>query len=469
MASWQPKVSVVIPAYNQARFLGEAIRSVLNQSYENIEVLVVNDASPDDTSQVVRNFNDPRVNLITHEENQGLPAARNTGICAASGDLIALLDADDYFHPEKLQSHVNSLVRNPEVGVTYNARYELQHSSNEIRELYRPPLILDLKDFILGFPIAPSDIVIRKEWALRVGLFDERFVCGGEDLDFFCRLALADCQFASVNRALTYRRFHSGRRRKNLACRLDDYFLALEKTFDDQRCPKEVVLLRKQARSNHYLEVASYALVQDEIDLGQEVIREVIDLDPTWLSGSPSRLMGYFLNFGIKDETQDHQEQLMKFITNLLPEAQACSDEYDWAVAQGYLLKGVRAIIWNRCEEGENYLAQAKIKGACIDESFIQKLTALLLSYELEFGGEKTCSLLQRLSPHIRMIGSSSSLRKLRSCISVNRAFQDYSDENYLSVLSNIFWAVINNPKYLYNRGVYSIFFRSLLYSPQHL
>ena len=466
MASWQPKVSVVIPAYNQAEFLVKALQSVLNQTYTDFEIIVVDDASPDHTSEVVTQFDDPRVMFVTHEVNRGLPAARNTGIRAASGELIALLDADDYFHPQKLQAHVNFLTRNPEVGVSYNARYELQHSSSEIRELYRPPLILDLTDFVLGFPITPSDMVIRREWAFRVGLFDESCVCGGEDLDFLCRLALAGCQFASVNRALNFRRFHSGRRRKNLACRLDDYIRALEKTFDDQRCPKDVLLLRNQSRSNHYLEVASYALFQDEIDLGQEVVREVIGLDPSWLSGSPSRLMGYFLNFSIKDETQDHQEQLRKIINNLPPEGRGISEEYDWAVAQGYLLKGFRAIIWDRCEDAEIYLAQAKKCGARVDESSIQKLTSLLLSYELEFGEKKSQSILQKLSPFVIQIGTRSSNRRLRSCFFANRAFKYYREENYLNVLTNICWTIFNDPKYLTNRGINSIFYRSLLRKP---
>lgn len=94
-----PRFSVVIPAFNQASFVGETIKSVLDQTYSNFEIFVVNDASPDDTSDVVLKFKDPRVNLLEHEENLGLPAARNTGIRGSTGELIALLDADDLFHP----------------------------------------------------------------------------------------------------------------------------------------------------------------------------------------------------------------------------------------------------------------------------------------------------------------------------------------------------------------------------------
>ncbi|HRW06852.1 MAG TPA: glycosyltransferase family A protein, partial [Caldilineaceae bacterium] len=104
--SVQPKVSVLIPAYKQAAYLGAAIESVLNQSYHNFELIVVSDASPDHTDEVVARYPDPRLIFIEHEENQGLPAARNTGLRAATGEIFALLDADDLFHREKLAAHV---------------------------------------------------------------------------------------------------------------------------------------------------------------------------------------------------------------------------------------------------------------------------------------------------------------------------------------------------------------------------
>src|SRR5512145_2950370 len=120
-----PLVSVVIPSYNQAEFLADAIQSVLHQTYQNFEIIVVNDASPDNTDEVMKQFTDPRIKYIVHEKNQRLPATRNTGMNASQGEIIALLDADDLFHPEKLEAHVNFLKEHPEVGVSYNARFDL--------------------------------------------------------------------------------------------------------------------------------------------------------------------------------------------------------------------------------------------------------------------------------------------------------------------------------------------------------
>jgi glycosyltransferase involved in cell wall biosynthesis len=94
-----PTVSVIIPAYNGAEFLAATIQSVLDQTYSNFELIVVDDASTDDTSQVVQQFDDPRVKFIQHQENQGSDVARHTGLQASSGEIIAFLDQDDLFHP----------------------------------------------------------------------------------------------------------------------------------------------------------------------------------------------------------------------------------------------------------------------------------------------------------------------------------------------------------------------------------
>jgi len=85
MAEKAPKVSVVIPTYNRAHLVGRAIRSVLNQTYQDFEIIVVDDGSTDNTKEVVKSFNDPRIRYIRHEKNRGGSAARNTGIRAARG------------------------------------------------------------------------------------------------------------------------------------------------------------------------------------------------------------------------------------------------------------------------------------------------------------------------------------------------------------------------------------------------
>src|SRR5919112_291203 len=101
-----PLVSVVIPCYNQAHFLGEAIESVLAQSYPNFEIIVVDDGSTDDTSEVAGRY--PKVRLV-RQENQGLSGARNAGLARSEGEYVVFLDADDRLLPEALETGLEYL------------------------------------------------------------------------------------------------------------------------------------------------------------------------------------------------------------------------------------------------------------------------------------------------------------------------------------------------------------------------
>ena len=101
-----PAVSVIIPTYNRAEFLRLAITSVLNQTFQDFEIIVVDDASEDHTHEVMNNLNDKRIKYIRHEVNKRVSAARNTGVLHSSGDYIAFLDDDDEWLPSKLQRQV---------------------------------------------------------------------------------------------------------------------------------------------------------------------------------------------------------------------------------------------------------------------------------------------------------------------------------------------------------------------------
>jgi len=106
-----PTVSVIIPAYNAARFLAETLRSALGQTLGDIEVIVVDDGSKDDTAEVARSF--PAVRYV-HQKNAGVSAARNTGAAHATGEFLAFLDSDDLWHPDKLRQQVEALRQHPQ-------------------------------------------------------------------------------------------------------------------------------------------------------------------------------------------------------------------------------------------------------------------------------------------------------------------------------------------------------------------
>jgi glycosyltransferase involved in cell wall biosynthesis len=114
-----PRVSVVIPTYNAEKFIAKTIQSVLQQTYQDFEILVIDDESPDRSVEICRQFADPRIRIIS-QPNRGLPGARNTGIRAAKGEFIGFLDADDIWLPHKLAAHIQHFDRNPTVGISFS-------------------------------------------------------------------------------------------------------------------------------------------------------------------------------------------------------------------------------------------------------------------------------------------------------------------------------------------------------------
>lgn len=117
--SAEPLVSVIVPTYNRSGMLREAIQSILNQTFQHFEIIIINDAG-EDISPVVRAFNSPKIVYISHETNKGLAASRNTGIRAARGKYVAYLDDDDLFYPDHLETLVTFLEKNNKFKVAYS-------------------------------------------------------------------------------------------------------------------------------------------------------------------------------------------------------------------------------------------------------------------------------------------------------------------------------------------------------------
>lgn len=182
-------VSVVIPTYNCGQFLAAAIDSALCQTHKKFEVIVVNDGSNDDTSEVVRPFLS-RINYIV-QQNRGLSAARNAGIRESKGDFIAILDADDIWIPTKIEKQLKLFATNHKLGVVGCNGFYVDADGTVIGDFAKPCYsktqqlrALVLKNFVSG----GSEALIKKECFLRIGLFDEQLK-SAEDWDMWLRIA----------------------------------------------------------------------------------------------------------------------------------------------------------------------------------------------------------------------------------------------------------------------------------------
>jgi glycosyltransferase involved in cell wall biosynthesis len=457
-------VSVVVPAYGQARFLGEAVESVLNQTYRNVEVVIVNDASPDETDAVALSFTDRRVRYVRHDRNMGLPAARNSGIQASTGHLVALLDADDTFHPDKIGAHVALFERDPGIGAAYNGRFELNHSALTVREIWRPPATVGLEDFVRGFPFAPSETVVRREWLMRVGLFDPA-MGSAEDTDLPCRLALAGCRFSRVDRALNYRRYHSRRGRKNLPGRLADVRRAIDAVFADPRCPDGVRAIGSAALSHHLMVLVSLALMQEETRNAHDFLRQLVEVDPSCTEGDPCPLVSFLMMESVANDSVDHEQMLERMLAQFPASLGRLSGQHEWAVGRGYLWKGLRAALWERLDDGRRWIDRARESRAAIDEEFVQFVTSHLLDYEHEYGRETTLAALDRVASCLERLGPRRAAGWISGSYMFNRAFAAYHGGRVAEVPSLVMRGVVRAPAYLANRGVLKMLARSVAQS----
>jgi glycosyltransferase involved in cell wall biosynthesis len=197
-----PTISVILPTYNRAHVLARAILSVLNQEYDDFELIVIDDASTDETCQVVQSFEDTRIRYIRHPQNRGAAAARNTGIHAARGRYLAFQDSDDEWLPEKLARQVASLSDSPEkTGVAYsrcrlfnpNGTSRILPSRTQLGLRHLPFNIYHLEHDIYpaltrGNFVTTQSVLMKKKCIETVGMFDEslsRF----QDWDLWLRIA----------------------------------------------------------------------------------------------------------------------------------------------------------------------------------------------------------------------------------------------------------------------------------------
>ena len=182
-----PLVSVIIPNYNHAQYVGDAIWSVLTQEYRNFEIIVVDDGSTDNSREVIAQFGD-KVQYI-HQKNAGLSAARNTGIKASKGVLIGVLDADDMYESIFLSTLVAALQENPDADGVYCGYQFVDHKNNLLPQIEARPVDHDkLYDALLdGNFFVPESIFLRRYVYDNVGLFDETLrAC--EDWDVWLRV-----------------------------------------------------------------------------------------------------------------------------------------------------------------------------------------------------------------------------------------------------------------------------------------
>ncbi len=237
------KVSVIIPVYGVERYIAATIQSVLDQTYPNYEVLIIDDASPDKSIEICQQFTDPRIKII-RQPNRGLAGARNTGIRHAQGDYLAFLDADDLWLPDKLEKQVAHLENAPTVGVSFSRSAFIDEAGKPLGTYQMPKLKGITTPYLLcrnpiGNGSAP---LIRREVFAAIRFqdnlhgnvedfyFDENFR-QSEDIECWIRISIkTNWQIEGISQALTLYRVNAGGLSAQMLKQLDSWEKVIEKT-----------------------------------------------------------------------------------------------------------------------------------------------------------------------------------------------------------------------------------------------
>ena len=224
-----PLISVIIPTFNRAYLLYRAIKSVLQQTYKNLEIIIVDDGSKDNTEEIIRNISDKRIKYVKHSKNKGLSASRNTGILISTGEFIAFLDDDDEYKDSKIEKQLKKFYfASEDVGIIYCGIVNIK--DGKIMYAYNPKdLFVNKNTCLLPHPIGWQLItgLIRRECFEKVGLFDETLV-QREDWDMIIRLS-AQYRFDFVPEFLYIRHIHGNQMMTNLIERIKGREMVIQK------------------------------------------------------------------------------------------------------------------------------------------------------------------------------------------------------------------------------------------------
>ncbi len=213
MSKEHPKVSVIIPTYNRGGYIKRALESVLNQTYNDFEIIIVDDGSTDDTKKVLEPYKD--VIKYIYQENKGVSAARNRGIKGSCGEYIAFLDSDDGWTNEKLSIQSTILDKDKKIGIVYSKMTKI-NAKNEVCGTKPENYIgKDFNELIeKGGDLPTSAVMVRRECFDQAGLFDETFEIM-EDLDMWIRIAQDHVLFQVTEPNLALYYVHEGQVTQN--------------------------------------------------------------------------------------------------------------------------------------------------------------------------------------------------------------------------------------------------------------
>jgi glycosyltransferase involved in cell wall biosynthesis len=293
-----PRVSVVIPTYNRASFVREAIDSVLAQTFTDFELIVIDDGSTDDTPAVLAPYGN-RIRYI-RQENRGEGMARNAGLAVATGEWVSFLDSDDLMLPDNLSALVALVDARPEIDVAYGWYFFMDENGvpSPSRGGYRrweadqvtfPPGIVMhpsgplmngdiLADLLLEESMLVGTSLIRRDRVVAIGGF--RPLRHQAHWDFYLRLAEAGCLFACCNRGVMFFRLHDGNVGMQFDKMLSSRLAILDRFFGNAALAQRLTRVRARAYYNAYIDTAIMHYKSGGFEQGAECLTKALACSP---------------------------------------------------------------------------------------------------------------------------------------------------------------------------------------------
>ncbi len=270
-----PKVSVIMPVYNGERFVADAIQSVLDQNFEDFELICVNDGSTDSSQEIIDSFADPRLKRLS-QKNLGQASARNIGIRFSTGDFISFLDQDDIYLPSCIEERLKYFQKFSDAIFVYNDSIIIDEDDHMIESsILRYRIVQPVSGrcfrelFLDGTFIAPSAVMVKKEIFDDIGVFDET-LWGADDYDLWLRIAYKNFLYFLSSSLIKYR-VHSHNFSKKTLHMEERTALALEKAAENVPDIEKIIgksALRRRLYQACF-DVAYRALTADELDTGR--------------------------------------------------------------------------------------------------------------------------------------------------------------------------------------------------------
>jgi len=269
----KPKVSIIMSTYNRLHLIGDAIRSVLNQTYRDFELIIIDDCPGKRAAEVVKKFEDKRIIYVKHKQQKGGSAARNTGIRMARGDFIGFIDDDDEWLPEKLEIQMNAFERTPvDVGYCFSAAITIKN--DEVESTTKVPEGIDnfyeraLRSFngFLGITLMVKKTVIED-----VGYWDEAFP-SHQEIEWVLRIS-KKYKGLSINKPLVRANMRGGHTQigKNLKKRIIGREMILKKHYNEFR-------KRPKILAKHYFQLALFYRDDEQFKQAKKAFKKILPI-----------------------------------------------------------------------------------------------------------------------------------------------------------------------------------------------